>query len=70
MFRVVSVLVVLSLLTAPVMAQEPGITPAIGDALCMTYDCPPYLPAPCVCEYLRDAAHSPVYRVYIPLVLK
>jgi hypothetical protein len=62
MFRVISVLVGLVLATAPVMAQAP----VIGDAQCMTYDCPPYLPAPCVCDYLRDAG----YRVYFPIVLK
>ena len=55
---------------APVAAQEPGITPIVGEAQCMTYDCPPYLPAPCVCDYLRGAAGGTVHRVYLPLVLK
>ena len=55
--------IVLSLLIAPVVGAEIPPEPVIGEPQCMTYDCPAWLGAPCVCENLRST-------VYLPVILK
>lgn len=77
MFDFVRLVVVAMMLTAvvvaPLAAQEITVTypVTIGEPLCMTYDCPPGTPAPCVCAYLvTPEPPAARYRLFLPLIWK